>query len=52
MAKIAKDRELAIEGKADFEAKIAEQVREAAAARDAKDAEIADLEAKAAADKE
>jgi len=52
MERIAKERELANEGKGDFEASIANKVREAAEARDAKDAEIAELEAKASSDKE
>lgn len=50
--RIAKDRELAVEGKADFEASIADKVREAAEARDNKDAEIAQLETDAAQEKE
>lgn len=52
IARIASDRDLAQEGKADFESSIADKVREAAEARDAKDAEIAQLETDAAAEKE
>jgi hypothetical protein len=52
LERIARDRELALEGKADFESSIANKVREAAEARDVKDAEIAQLEADAAKEKE
>ena len=51
MASIQKQRELAEEGKADFEASIVTRTREAAEAREARDAEIAAMEEKAGADK-
>lgn len=51
-AQINKERDMAQEAKQDAEAAMAQRVREAAEARDAKDKEIAELEVKAAADKE
>ncbi len=52
MDHIAHQRALAIEGKADFERSIAEKVKDAAEARDAKNAEIEGVVAAAHADKD